>query len=496
LWSDGRFGRRRFRRIDGRSGRRSTGTSANERLSRIDKGAVAKPLPERYRARTLVESLANDMLRKVPVLLLVVLSAGCALYSEVDVTPLVLLPSSIERGSDVHSMIKKADYLRAMDLASVIESRQRPNATDLGALGTAYLASGRYDDARSRLRAALDLDPFRTTYAQIAWDLSQVEYLSNNFESSYDWAVIAQERGLSIRQWHLDYLKSLINVPVYRFSGAPSDALHFKFGRPDVPRMNARLNRTKEVEAILDSGAVLSIVSRGIADTLPIKPLGNFEGLFYGLLGEPISVKFGVIETLELGSIVIENVPVAIMPDEKMRFLISKREGKEFHMEFLLGSNLLKEFRIELDFDHSRAVFTKLTERDRMPGPDQNLFFSGFRPYVRGAVNRRGWYLFVLDTGSEITFLNQSRLSLLPVQVFGSGAHTATLQGLGGSMKRGAKLENIEIGIDEWAGKFKTLPMYSSEDKENAVGIIGQNFLKNFNVVIDFGRMRVDLKRR
>ena len=63
-------------------------------------------------------------------------------------------------------------------------------------------------------------------------------------------------------------------------------------------------------------------------------------------------------------------------------------------------------------------------------------------------------------------------------------------------MKRGAKLENVEIGIDEWGGKFKTLPMYMAADRDQAVGIIGQNFLKNFNVVIDFGRMRVDLKRR
>ena len=436
------------------------------------------------------------MFRKAAPVVVLALLGGCALYSEVDVTPLTLLPSNIERGSDVHSMIRKADYLRAMEMASVIDRRERPNAADLGALGTAYLAAGRTDDARARLRAALELDPFRTTYAQIAWDLSQVEYLSNNFESSYDWAMIAQGRGLSIRQWHLDYLKSLINVPVYRFSGAPSDQLHFKFGRPDVPRMNARLNRTKDVEAILDSGAVLSIVSRKIADTLPVKPLGDSEGVFYGLLGEPITVKFGLIETLELGAIVVENVPVAIMPDEKMRFLISKREGTEFHMEFLLGSNLLKEFRIELDYDRTRAIFTRLTERDRKPAADQNLFYSGFRPYVRGAVNRRGWFLFVLDTGSEITFLNQSRLSMLPVRIFGSGTHTATLQGLGGSMKHGAKLENVEIGLDDWAGMFKTLPMYSSEDNEQAVGIIGQNFLKNFNVVIDFGRMRVDLRRR
>jgi hypothetical protein len=38
--------------------------------------------------------------------------------------------------------------------------------------------------------------------------------------------------------------------------------------------------------------------------------------------------------------------------------------------------------------------------------------------------------------------------------------------------------------------------MYSSDENEHAVGIVGQNFMKNFNVVIDFGRMRVDLERR
>jgi hypothetical protein len=435
------------------------------------------------------------MLRKaVPVLTLILLS-GCALYSEVDVTPLVLLPTNIDRGSDVQQMLRKSDYLRAIEMAAVIDARENPNANDLGALGTAYLAAGRYNDARGRLRRALDLDPFRTTYAQIAWDLSQVEYLSNNFESSLDWAEIARERGLNIREWHLQYLRALVNVPVYRFHGESSGELKFRFGRPDVPRVGTRINGTHDVEAIIDSGAVVSIVSQRMAAQLGVRPLGTFEGTFYGLLGEPIQVRFGLIDRLELGAMVIENVPVAIMPDEKMRFLISKRDGTEFRMDLLLGSNLLKEFRLELDFDHSKVRFTKLTEKDRVPDADQNLFFEGFRPHVRGAVNRRGWYMFILDTGSEVTFLSESRASSLPVQIFG-GSHTAMLQGLGGSMKRGGKLENVQIGVDKWGGTFKTLPMYQSADRDQAVGIIGQNFLKNFNVVIDFGRMRVDLQRR
>jgi tetratricopeptide (TPR) repeat protein len=419
---------------------------------------------------------------------------GCSLYSDVDVTPLILQPSNIDRGVDLASMLRKADYLRAMDMAAVLDARERQNAVDLAALGSAYLAAGRYDDARGRLRTALDLDPFRTTYAQIAWDLSQVEYLSNNFESSLDWANIARERGLNIRQWHLDYLQSLVQVPAYRFSGVGEAALPLRFGTPDVPRVSVRVNRTHEAEAIIDSGAVLSIVSRRLAASLPVKRLGTTEGTFFGLLGEPIPVTFGLIEVLELGGIVVENVPVAIMPDDKMKFLASKRDGTQFHMDLLLGSHLLKEFRLELDFDRERATFTRVLER--RPAADQNLFIEGFRPHVRGAVNRKAWYLFILDTGSEITFLNESRLGNLPVPMLSGSAHSATLQGLGGAMKRGAKLEDVEVGIDKWGGKFRTIPMYAADERDQSVGIIGQNFLKNFNVVIDFGRMRVDLKRR
>ena len=435
------------------------------------------------------------MFRKSLALAFLLVLPRCALYNDVSVTPLVLTPAGIQRGADAQDMIRKVDYLRAIELAPAADARPRRSATELAAVGNAFLAAGRYDDARRSLRSALDLGPFRTTYADIAWSLSQVEFLENNFDSSLEWAQIAVDHGLSIRQWHIDYLQSLSGIEAYKFSGVEDVRLPFRFGRPDVPRIGVRVNRTHDVEGVVDSGAVLSIVSQRLADTLPVRRLGNFRGTFYGLLGEPINVQFGILDTLELDGMVVENVPVAIMPDDKMRFLISKREGKEFSMDFLLGSNLLKEFRLELDFDRRTVSFRHLGDRDRQPAADQNMFFLGFRPHIRGAVNKKAWFLFVLDTGSEITFLNESRLASLPVQIF-AGGHSAMLQGLGGSMKRGSKLENVEIGFDRWAGNFKTIPMYSSEDSDSAVGIVGQNFLRNFNVVIDFGRMRVDLKRR
>ncbi len=422
---------------------------------------------------------------------LAVITAGCTLYSDVSIAPLTVSPSGIDRGSDLPSMVRKYDYLRAIEYTSTVEGRQRKNVSELMALGEAELASGRYDAARQHLRAAIDLDPFHKTFSDIAWDLSQVEYMCNNYETSLEWAQLAQKNGLNIRTWHLDYLQALANVEVYRSTGSQSDRVAMQLTKPSVPRVDVRINGSRNTFAIVDSGAVLSIISDTLADSLHVRRLGTFEGTFYGLLDEPIQVRFGLLESLEIGSIRLENVPVAIMPNDKMRFLISSNEP--FAMELLLGANLLKEFRMELDFKRGSAMFTRLTAADHDPDPAQNLFIDGFRPMVRGTVNRKGWFLFILDTGSEVTFLNASQLAQLPVQFYAPKMHGALLQGLGGAKKHGEKIENIEIGVDKWAGTFKTLPMYESDDRAHAVGIVGENFLMNFKLVIDFGRMRVDL---
>jgi hypothetical protein len=426
-------------------------------------------------------------------LLALVLMSGCTLYNEVSIKPIYITPQNLERGGDLSQMIRRADFLRAYELGKTIDAKPRPTVAELSQLGAAELAGGRFDDARRHLRAALDLEPPRETYAAIAWDLSQLEYLSNNFAASLDWAETANDFGLGVKKWHLDYLRALSDFNVYSFRGTVSDEVPIRIGRPDVPRVDIVINGSKPASAVIDSGAVLSIISERLASSLPIRRLGEFEGMFYGLLGEPIPVKFGIIDTLEIGTITIDNVPVAIMPDENMSFFVSDR--REFRMDFLLGANLLKEFRTELDFRRNRATFTRLQARDRKPDADQNLFFDNFRPLVRSTINQKGWFLFVLDTGSEVTFLNDSQLMALPINIYAPRLHNATLQGLGGARKRGAKVENVEIGIDKWAGTFKTLPMYSSPGEQRSVGIVGENYLRNFIVVLDFGRMRVDLQR-
>jgi Aspartyl protease/Retroviral aspartyl protease len=430
--------------------------------------------------------------RLSPFSTIVVLAAGCALYSDVSISPLIVLPSGIERGADIVQMVQRYDYLRAVAFAPQVDAKQRKSSAELAALGTAELASARYDSARRHLRAALDLEPGRTAYANIAWNLSQLEYLTNNFESSREWADTATEHGLAVRPWFLELLTALSRIEAYKFSGAATDRLPLRFGRPDVPTIEARVNGSPRVKAVIDSGAVMTIISEELASTLKVQPIDDSRGIFFGLLGEPIKVRFGILDSVALGEVVVSNVPVAIMPDDKMSFVVGDR--RPFKIDLLLGATLLKEFRLEIDYGRHVVTFTHLMPADRNPGPDQNLFLFGFRPFVRGTVNKHGWFLFVLDTGSEITYLSGSKVASLPIQFSAPKMHGALLQGLGGSKKHGEKIEGVEIGVDRWAGQFKTIPTYMTEE-DHSVGIIGQNLLSKFRVVIDFGRMRVDLLR-
>jgi len=422
--------------------------------------------------------------------LLAIAIAGCTLYSDVLIVPLNVQPANIEHPNDLTSMIRKADLVRAVQLAPAIESR-RSSAQELAALGNAEMIAGRYDEARRHLRAAIDLAPFRTTYSTIAWDLSQLEYMTNNYETSLDWARIAGEHGMVVKKWHLDYLTALSGVNVYQVSGRRTERVSMRSSRPDVPRVEVRLNKTKMVTGIIDSGAVISIVSQHLADELQIKRLGDFQGTFTGLLGEPIPVHFALLDTMDIGDMTVSKIPVAIMADDMMKFFVGGKN--EFHIDLLIGTNFLKEFRVELDFRRNQLALTALTSADRRPSPDQNLFIEGFRPAVRGTINRHGWFMFVLDTGSEVTFLNEKHIDDLPIQLLAPKIHSAMLQGLGGAQKHGPKVENVELGFDKWAGVFHNLPMYDSAEADRSAGILGENYLRSFVVTIDFGKMRMDL---
>jgi hypothetical protein len=433
-------------------------------------------------------------MRSISVLLLFVtlLAGGCSLSPQVTVMPLHLRPSDITRPSGLADAMRRGDYRHAAELDWVVESRERTRADELALLGKAELYCARYDRARTHLLAALDHRTGPLLRAQIEWDLAQVAYQQGEIEEALEWTSRARSGGIQIRQWYVDYLQALRGLRLYAVSGNRQAVMSFTLGKPDLPIVMVTVNDDVEVRAVVDSGTAMSIVSRSFAERARIRPLDAANGVFYGLLAEPIPVTFGLIESMRLDGLTVSSIPVAIMGDDKLRFFL--REEEPFHIDVLLGTSLLKEFRLRFDYSRRSMVLDHLEEEDRRPVSDQNLFLVDQRPLVHVTINRQGWYPFLLDTGSEVTFLNETKFSIRNISYGVPRYHGATMQGLGGSQKTGTRVKNVEIGLHQWAGMFEDMPLYA-DDRPGAVGILGQNFLQNFHVDIDFGRMRVELHR-
>lgn len=421
-----------------------------------------------------------------------ILQGGCSLQNEVSITPVLILPGDVRpKATSIIELEKLGDYGRALTYADSVLGRERLRPAELLALGNAQLAAGRLEEARRTLRSAVDLRLSFEHLGNVAWALSQTEYLANNFEASFDWAEMARANGVAVRDWHVEYLRAMAGRPVYVLPSRHATVVDMEMGSPDIPRLTVAVNEEPRVTAVIDTGAVTSIISESFAKRTGIEPITTFTGTFLGLLGEPISVKFGMMDRLVIGDMEINHVPVAIMADDKLQFFVYNKEP--FRMELLLGTNLLKEFRVELDFQREMLTLQPLEAVDRRPSAEQNLFMVGFRPLVQAAIDRKGWFLFVVDTGSEVTFLNEERIDDTPVRR-STRYHGAMLQGLGGAQMSGEKVSDVEIAVDAWGGLFKNIPLYRS-DQSAAYGILGQNYLKNFRVVIDFGTMRLDLFR-
>ena len=418
--------------------------------------------------------------------------SGCSLTSNVTVEPLFLLPSDIVKPHSLKNAMDRGDYRHAAEMAETIAQGGEPGVEQLALLGRAQFFCGRYAEANETLNRALERRMAPLLRAQIQWDLAQVAYQRQEMARAFELATEARRGGVNIKKWYIDFLDAVRQTDIHAIDGSRRVITPFRIGSPDLPRVTVNVNDVVLSETVLDSGAVMSIVSRSFAERAGIRRLGEVEGLFYGLLGEPIQVEFGLIDFLRIREMTIRNVPVAIMNDSKLHFFVEKDE--KFDIEFLVGTNLLKEFRMRFDYVRNQLTLDYLEASERVPVPNQNLFLVDQRPLVHVTINRQGWYPFLLDTGSEVTFLNDSKFMIQSVTYGVPRYHGATMQGLGGAQKSGMRVKDISLGIHRWAGRFEDMPLYN-DDRPGPVGILGQNFLMNFYVDIDFGRMRMELHR-
>ena len=242
---------------------------------------------------------------------------------------------------------------------------------------------------------------------------------------------------------------------------------------------------------ILDTGAGHCLLTPELAQRLGVTARETRQGR--GAAGHA-SVGIGSVDSLAVGAIKSGKLDVGIT-DELHRIAAVVRTP----IDGDLGFPFLQHFRLQLDYRNRW-----LTLDDGEDGPADASTPIGFtlaspqKPLilVPVSVNGKGPFRFAVDTGTSMTCVSTALATRLELKL----AAGTDLTGVGGSFSSAtARLDSLSIG-DSTATGLRIAVGGFIEPLGRAVGcdldgIVGYDFLKQFQPVIDYLRRTLQLGR-
>lgn len=364
------------------------------------------------------------------------------------------------------------------------------NPSSLAAYGKALLARGDIDAALPLLTRAIELEARPARRAELEWALAQAFVFWDEPELALEFAEAARRDGYGLLPGFLRFLEAIQNLPLYA-GPQPGESREAEFSMQgfDLIRLPVRINGADSA-AIVDTGAAYTILTQSFARAVGVREIPDSKAFGRGLHTKEFPLTFGIADRIELAGFSVQNVPVMLMPDDALLFETSRGE---FPLPMVLGLHLIKQFRVGLDYGRRRIALTRADFRGAGRDPNQNLFVARGRLFARSSINRAGWYELLLDTGSEPTMLTSGGVTRAGLSASGK-FYPKKLYGLGKSQAAWSRVDSVTIGLSGFAVRFHNL-VVKEDDGALEDGILGNSFLKNFRVAIDFKRMRMTLER-
>lgn len=248
------------------------------------------------------------------------------------------------------------------------------------------------------------------------------------------------------------------------------------------------INGTGPHQFILDTGCGTTLLSTELGRSLGVEATGSKEAV---TAGGKTKVDLGSVASIALGEARLTNLDVAMTDLSDLgRAVGAKIDGD-------LGYNFLKHFTATIDYRSNALRLSQNEPRDASVGVPFTLG-SPTKPLLLVAVmvNGQGPFKFAVDTGTSTTALSPElgarlglRLSEIP-PISTGGGHT-----LKASV---SQLNSLEVGVAE-ANNLSVLvadflAMLSQHVGAQLDGVLGHNFLKNYELVIDYPNGRLELK--
>jgi len=243
---------------------------------------------------------------------------------------------------------------------------------------------------------------------------------------------------------------------------------------------------------ILDSGATHCLISPGLAANL-------------GIHSESEEQAFGGGGAVRLGRARADSVAVGLAQQEQTEFIITQdleRIGAALKVtvEGAIGFSFLKDFRVTLDYQRKVLRLAKSPTDGTNSGTpvSSNPFtLAPSEPLilVQAFANGQGPFQFTVDTAAGRSVISPKLAARLDVQ--SEKAITGT--GIGGHIPMGrAKLDSLAVGDavvpDHTVVIGEFLDAISAAAGAALDGIVGNNFLSQFHVTLDYLHGRLSLR--
>jgi tetratricopeptide (TPR) repeat protein len=326
-------------------------------------------------------------------------------------------------------------------------------------VGAIFERMRRYEQAAAAYTNYINLLPNKDRSDKAAWSRSQVRFLRSFGENE----PIALDELSATRLHTMDF--RLIDDKVV---------------------VRARVNGGRLQDFVLDTGSEQTTISRQTASSAGVRPITYTLSAGVGEVGLR-GLQLGRLESFEIGTLKIENVPVLIKAPPLRG--IPKKETESFS-PIALGLSMTIDYRTR-----------KLTVGRSLP-EEPAEFRLALRHHrlsmVRGLINEKHPTYFVVDTGGEVISISTATAEALNSQP----ARKIALKVYGTSgwdrdafLLPGVSLKFNDIAYQNFSVVVLNLRAPSVLLGFEVGGIVGHRFLSPYRVSLDLDRSEMRMSR-
>ena len=354
-------------------------------------------------------------------------------------------------------------------------------------------ARGRYDQALEHSLQAVRLDPreadFHHTLGNIYERLGRYDHGATALASFIN----LLPKGLSDSRaaWaaaELKFLTSFGNKMPYEFASNPDQVytLPFRLENEKII-IQGRVNGSRPVDFIVDTGAELSTISRTTGERQDVTPITYTVSAGVGEVGLR-GLQLGRIDKLEFGALKVKHVPCIIKSPALQDLPLP--EGESFS-PLAMG--------LSLTVDYARRVMT-LAKRLPEGGPadvTMELWMNRLAT-VRGTVGDGHPRSFVVDTGGQVISISTDTARALPPMELRKIA--LKVYGASGWDREAYLMPGVDLAFSDI--RFPKMSVVVLNLRAPSVllgyelgGIVGHRFLSRYHVTFDLNRAELRLKQ-